>query len=124
LPANLFLAAGALLGATGVVFGAFGAHALAARLSESNLGVWDTAVSYQLTHALALLAVGILLRVSAAGSTALVVAGWGFGVGVVLFSGSLYLLALDGPRLLGPITPLGGVAFVVGWVALLVAALR
>jgi len=124
LPANLFLAAGALLGATGVVLGAFGAHALAARLSESNLGVWDTAVSYQLTHALALLAVGILLRVSAAGSTALTVAGWGFLVGVLLFSGSLYLLALGGPRLLGPVTPLGGVAFVLGWVALLVAALR
>ena len=112
------------MGATGVVFGAFGAHALAARLSESNLGVWDTAVSYQLTHALALLAVGILLRVSAGGSAALTVAGWGFLIGVLLFSGSLYLLALDGPRMLGPVTPLGGVAFVVGWVALLVAALR
>jgi len=124
LPANLFLAAGALFGASGVVLGAFGAHALASRLSESNLAVWETAVSYQLIHALALLFVGLLARDPGVGSTAMNVAGWGFVVGVVLFSGSLYLLAFDGPRLLGPITPLGGIAFVVGWVALLVGVLR
>jgi uncharacterized membrane protein YgdD (TMEM256/DUF423 family) len=124
VPANLFLAAGALFGATGVVLGAFGAHALASRLSESNQDVWETAVTYQLTHALALLVVGVLGRDPGAGNTALSVAGWGFIAGVVLFSGSLYLLAFDGPRLLGPITPLGGAAFIVGWVALLVGALR
>ena len=73
---------------------------------------------------LALLVVGLLARDPRAGNGALNVAGWGFVIGVVLFSGSLYLLAFDGPRLLGPITPLGGVAFIVGWVALLVGALR
>lgn len=124
MPANLFLAAGALFGATGVVLGAFGAHALAARLSESNQDVWETAVTYQLTHALALLIVGLLGRDPGAGNVALSVAGWAFIAGVVLFSGSLYLLALGGPRMLGPITPLGGAAFIVGWVALLVGALR
>ena len=124
MSAKLFLAAGALFGATGVGLGAFGAHALTARLSQSGLDVWDTAVSYQLTHALALLAVGILVREPTPGSTAFGIAGWAFAVGVLLFSGSLYLLALGGPRMLGPITPLGGVAFIVGWLALLVGALR
>jgi len=106
------------------MLGAFGAHALAARLSESNLAVWQTAVTYQLTHALALLLVGVLVRQSGSGNAALGIAGWGFLIGVVLFSGSLYLLALGGPRVLGPITPVGGVAFIVGWVALLVGVLR
>jgi len=124
LRAELFLAAGALYGAAGVMLGAFGAHALAARLSESNLAVWQTAVTYQLTHALALLLVGVLVRQSGSGNAALGIAGWGFLIGVVLFSGSLYLLALGGPRVLGPITPVGGVAFIVGWVALLVGVLR
>jgi len=124
VPASVFLAAGALFGASGVVMGAFGAHALASRFSESNQATWDTAVTYQLTHALALLVVGLLARDSGASSTALSVAGWGFIVGVALFSGSLYLLAVDGPRFLGPVTPVGGVAFIVGWVALLVGVLR
>ena len=124
MPANFFLAAGALYGATGVVLGAFGAHALASRLSDSNLAVWDTAVTYQLTHALALLVVGLLTREPGSASTALNIAGWGFLVGVVLFSGSLYALAFDGPRMLGPVTPIGGVAFITGWVALLIGALR
>jgi len=124
LRAELFLAAGALYGAAGVMLGAFGAHALAARLSESNLAVWQTAVTYQLTHALALLLVGVLVRQSGSVNSALGIAGWGFLIGVLLFSGSLYLLALGGPRVLGPITPVGGVAFIVGWVALLVGVLR
>ncbi|MFP6836019.1 MAG: DUF423 domain-containing protein [Pseudomonadales bacterium] len=124
MPASVFLAAGALFGASGVVLGAFGAHALASRFSESNQATWDTAVTYQLTHALALLVVGLLARDSGASSTALSVAGWGFIVGVALFSGSLYLLAVDGPRFLGPVTPVGGAAFIVGWVALLVGVLR
>jgi uncharacterized membrane protein YgdD (TMEM256/DUF423 family) len=101
-------------------------------LSDSNLAVWDTAVTYQLTHALALLVVGLLTRAPAPGRarepgsarTTLNIAGWAFLVGVVLFSGSLYALAFDGPRLLGPVTPIGGVAFITGWVALLIGALR
>ena len=103
----------ALLGASGVALGAFGAHGLAARFPQANLDVWDTAVSYHLLHALALLALAALpedrVRWSALG----------FLIGVVLFSGSLYLLALGGPRWLGPVTPVGGLALIVGWLALL-----
>ena len=124
LSANLFLATGALFGASGVALGAFGAHALSSRLADSNLGVWDTAVTYQLIHALALLVVGLLGRQPGAGNTAFAVAGWGFLLGIVLFSGSLYVLAFGGPRMFGPVTPLGGVAFIVGWLALLIGALR
>jgi uncharacterized membrane protein YgdD (TMEM256/DUF423 family) len=124
LPANLFLAAGALFGATGVALGAFGAHALSGRLSETSLAVWNTAVTYQLTPALALLIVAVLLGREGAGNGLFGAAGWGFLVGIILFSGSLYVLALGGPRLFGPITPIGGAAFIVGWVALLIGALR
>ncbi|MDZ7668438.1 MAG: DUF423 domain-containing protein [Gammaproteobacteria bacterium] len=126
--ATAFLAIAAALGALGVVLGAFGAHGLKAHLGNAGLETWQTAVTYQLIHTLALLAVGIWLRLGdpAAHSTAaaLVIAGWAFVAGVLLFSGSLYALALGGPRLLGPVTPLGGLAFIVGWLALLWAALR
>lgn len=112
----------ALLGASGVMLGAFGAHALRARLG-SGLSTWDTAVTYHLIHAVALLAVAVLLR-SATDAGLLRAAGWSMAFGVLLFSGSLYLLALDGPRWLGPITPLGGLGFIVGWILLAVYAVR
>ncbi len=126
---QIFLIAGALYGATGVAAGAFGAHALKTRLGAESLATWDTAVFYQLVHALALLAVAGLMRVSQlsdphASTTGYLVAGWGFIVGVLLFSGSLYALTLGGPRLLGPITPIGGLALLTGWFGLLYAALR
>ena len=126
---QIFLIAGALYGATGVASGAFGAHLLKSRLNPEALATWDTAVLYQLVHALALLAVAGLMRVSHlsdphASITGYVVAGWGFIVGVLLFSGSLYGLTLGGPRLLGPITPVGGLALLSGWFGLLYAALR
>lgn len=123
-----WLGAGALFGGAGVVLGAFGAHALKSRLAEASLQTWQTAVSYQLVHALALLAVGILIRLGAQAGGApdrlLGLAGGGFALGVLLFSGSLYLLALGGPRWLGPVTPLGGLAFIAGWLLLAVAVLR
>jgi uncharacterized membrane protein YgdD (TMEM256/DUF423 family) len=123
-----FLIVAALYGASGVALGAFGAHGLRSQLSAAALDTWQTAVSYHLIHALALLTVGLWLRIAAAvghgDHGALTVAGWAFTLGVVLFSGSLYALALGGPRLLGPITPVGGVAFIVGWLALLWAAVR
>ncbi|MEQ8858302.1 MAG: DUF423 domain-containing protein [Pseudomonadales bacterium] len=117
----MLLAFAAAFGASGVALGAFGAHALKARLGEAGQDTWETAVTYQLIHALALLGVGIWVR-SGGSSAALAVAGWSFLVGVLLFSGSLFVLALGGPRAFGPITPLGGVAFIVGWLALLLAA--
>jgi len=112
-----------------VLIGASGAHGLAAELSPSALSTWDTAVFYQLVHALALLLVGVLVdgdlrsRAStrsraSARSRALRLAGFSFVTGILLFSGSLYVLALSGPTVLGPVTPLGGMAFIVGWSAL------
>lgn len=122
---QIFLIAGALYGATGVLLGAFGAHALASRLEGALRDTWETAVTYQLVHALALLIVGVWGRQSVVSAhTMLIVAGWSFMIGILLFSGSLYTLALHGPRILGPVTPLGGVAFVLGWLALAGAALR
>jgi uncharacterized membrane protein YgdD (TMEM256/DUF423 family) len=114
--------AAALAGAVAVLLGAFGAHALRASLDVQSLATWHTAVEYQFWHALALLATGLFARNGA--SVVLRVAAVSFAVGVVLFCGSLYLLALGGPRGFGAITPLGGVAFIVGWLALAVHAWR
>jgi uncharacterized membrane protein YgdD (TMEM256/DUF423 family) len=122
---RVFLLIGALSGFMAVALGAFGAHALRERLSADMLEVFKTGVSYQMYHALALLGVGLLLaRVSIDGSAWLTGAGWLFVVGTVLFSGSLYLLSLSGTTWLGAITPVGGVAFLVGWLALAVSASR
>lgn len=110
---------GCTFGATGVAAGAFGAHALRARLPADLLAVWETAARYQLVHALALLAVALLSARAASGAAS--AAGWLFTAGIVLFSGSLYALALTGVRVLGAVTPLGGVCFLAGWVALALA---
>ena len=116
----LFFAA--LFAATGVGLGAFGAHGLKARLGAS-LGTWETGVSYHLLHALALFGLAVLVRL-VGDAPLLRSAGWLFGVGILAFSGSLYVLALGGPRLFGPVTPLGGVAFIAGWSCIAVWAVR
>jgi uncharacterized membrane protein YgdD (TMEM256/DUF423 family) len=104
---------GATLGGLGVAAGAFGAHALRTRLEPRLLEVFETGVRYHMYHALALVLVGLLAaHRPQAGFAA---AGWAFVVGIALFSGSLYAMALTGVRGLGAITPLGGVAFLVGW---------
>jgi uncharacterized membrane protein YgdD (TMEM256/DUF423 family) len=113
---------GALAGVVGVALGAFGAHGLEGRLSPEMLDVFETAVRYHLYHALALVATAaILARLPS--SRLVAAAGWAFLAGIVLFSGSLYLLALTGARGLGAITPLGGIAFLVGWALLAIAAI-
>ncbi|HEY7774545.1 MAG TPA: DUF423 domain-containing protein [Marinagarivorans sp.] len=114
---HIFLAFAAINGAVAVMLGAFGAHALKQSLSASALQTWHTAVQYHFIHVLALLALGVLLRF-AGEAVAGKVAGIAFMLGMLLFCGSLYWLALGGPRWLGPITPLGGLAFIVGWLAL------
>ena len=108
--------AAALLGALGVVAGAFGAHGLERTLSPERLEVWKTAVAYHLLHAVALLAIALFERTTGTSMRAPTI---GFVAGILLFSGSLYLLALDGPRWLGPVTPLGGLCLIGGWLALL-----
>ena len=117
---------GAVSGFLGVATGAFGAHGLKERLDAYSLGIWQTAVQYQMWHAAALVLVGLLARFAVSESTATVssLAGWAFLMGTLLFSGSLYVLALSGIKWLGAVTPLGGVGFLVGWAALAMLGLR
>ncbi len=118
---NLPAVLGASLALLGVMAGAFGAHGLRALVSERGLEVFQTAVTYQMYHAIALVLVALLPL--AGGSRRLLAAAAGFFlVGILLFSGSLYLLVLAEWRWLGPVTPLGGLCLMVGW-ALLVAAM-
>ena len=109
---------GAILLALAVVLGAFGAHGLRSRLDAYSMGVYEKAVFYHFIHALGLLVVSVLPRIGAlrAGTGTWVC--WLLVAGILLFSGSLYLLALTGVRTLGAVTPLGGLAFIAAWIAL------
>jgi len=119
---RLFFALGSLGGLTAVALGAFAAHALKGKLTSDLFDVFEVGARYHMYHALALLAVAwAVTRWPGTGTTW---AGWFFVAGIVLFSGSLYALALTGIRTLGAITPLGGVCFLVGWVLLGLAALQ
>jgi uncharacterized membrane protein YgdD (TMEM256/DUF423 family) len=118
-----FVALGAVAAFFGVAAGAFGAHALKGHLDAAALATWQTAVLYNLVHALGTIAVG-LFKPAPAAERACRRAGWCFVAGMALFSGSLYLLALTGLRPLAYLTPLGGVAFLSGWVLIAVAARR
>ena len=113
---RVFFGLGASSGFLAVAAGAFGAHALRARLSSEYLAVFETAARYQMYHALGLFAVA--WAVNRWPGTLPLWAGWLFVAGTVLFSGSLYVLALTGLRWLGAITPVGGVAFLAGWLCL------
>jgi uncharacterized membrane protein YgdD (TMEM256/DUF423 family) len=121
--ARIFLACGAGSAMLAVILGAFGAHALQGRLAPHLLDVYHTAAQYQFYHALGLLAIGILAARPDC-FPCLRLAGWCMIVGTILFSGSLYVLSLTGIRIFGAITPLGGVAFIAGWISLLVGVLR
>jgi len=123
---RLFFMLGALFAFLAVAAGAFGAHALRARLTPDLLAVFETGARYQMYHALALLAVALLVVPVAdtPSETWVNAAGWCFVAGTVVFSGSLYALALTGTRWLGAVTPLGGAAFLAGWLCLALAARR
>jgi len=121
--AKLFIALGAALGVCGVALGAFGAHALKARLAPEALALWNTATQYLFWHALGVLAVGLACGLLPE-SAWLRFSGAALAAGILLFSGSLYLLALGAPKGIGAITPFGGLAFIAGWFALALAALR
>lgn len=119
---RIFFALGSLSAGIAVAAGAFGAHALRARLSVADLAIFETAARYQMYHALALLAVAWAFQ---RWPGALVLwAGWSFVVGTLIFAGSLYLMVFTGQRWLGAVTPLGGVAFLTGWACLAIHALR
>jgi uncharacterized membrane protein YgdD (TMEM256/DUF423 family) len=113
-----FLLIGALAGFLAVALGAFGAHALRARLSPEMLAVFETGVRYQMYHALAIILAGLIA--ARFDGWLIRAAGWSFTAGIVLFSGSLYALAITGTTMFGAITPLGGLAFLIGWGLLIV----
>ncbi len=120
--ARTFWILGCTFGLIAVGAGAFGAHALRARLTPDLLAVWETAARYQMYHALALLAVAMAASRWPGGGWA--APGWLFTGGIVIFSGSLYVLALSGVRWLGAVTPLGGVALLAAWALLALAGAR
>jgi uncharacterized membrane protein YgdD (TMEM256/DUF423 family) len=109
---RLFLALGAFCALAGVAMGAFGAHALSTRLAPDRLAIYETAARYQMYHAFGLMIVGL---VTARWGDVANASGWAFVIGIVVFCGSLYALALGAPRWFGAITPIGGLAFMIGW---------
>jgi uncharacterized membrane protein YgdD (TMEM256/DUF423 family) len=117
-----FLLIGAVLGFLGVALGAFGAHALKSRLSPEMLAVFETGVRYQMYHVFAVLIIAAAIG-HIGNARLLVVSGWFFFAGILLFSGSLYALALTGVGILGAVTPIGGLCFLIGWACLAVFAL-
>ncbi len=114
---HTFLFIGAILGFLGVTLGAFGAHGLRSRLSPEMLAVFETAVRYQMYHVFALLVVAVTAGHARRGRL-LTIAGWAFVAGIVIFSGSLYALALTGIPTFGAVTPIGGLGFLIGWACL------
>lgn len=119
---RFFFLCGSISGFLSVTLGAFAAHLLKERLTPDMMNIFEVGVRYQMYHALALLAVG--WATSRWPSPAIVTAGWSFIIGTVVFSGSLYVLSLTGMRWLGAITPVGGLAFLAGWLCLAWATLR
>ncbi|WP_309089339.1 DUF423 domain-containing protein [Domibacillus sp.] len=120
---KLFIILGAIHAFLAVALGAFGSHGLEGKVEAKYLDIWKTAVQYQMFHALGLIIVGFLMG-QFAGSSALNWSGWLMFAGIMLFSGSLFVLVLTGISKLGAITPIGGVAFLAAWVMLIVAAVK
>lgn len=119
---KIFLISGALLAGTAVLFGAFGAHGLKARLSAEDLSIFETAVRYQMYHALGILLIGVIgFHLS---HDDLLLPTYFIIAGIMIFSGSLYLLVLTQTRWLGSITPIGGVSLVIGWIFLAINIYR
>ena len=122
---NFFLIAGAVNALLSVAFGAFGAHMLEGRVAEKYLDTWQTAVQYQMFHSIGLMVVAILMSSTLLGPLgSLSWAGYLMLAGIVIFSGSLYVLSLTGISVLGAITPIGGVAFIAGWIMLIIAVVK
>ncbi len=119
---KLFLLLGIVNGFLAVALGAFGAHGLEGKISEKALATWEKAVNYQMFHTMALLIVGVLMGRITGGNVA--TSGWFFFVGILLFSGSLYIYSISGIKTFAMITPLGGVSFLIGWVILGYAVMK
>lgn len=114
---------GCIMMVLAVALGAFGAHALKKKLNADMMKVYETGVQYHIAHGLGMLLIGTLGQ-NLTHSTLAVTAGWLLCIGIILFSGSLYVLSFTGVRKLGAITPLGGLAFIAGWIVLLVAVVQ
>ncbi|TWT03474.1 DUF423 domain-containing protein [Planomicrobium sp. CPCC 101079] len=122
---KFFLIAGAVNALLSVAFGAFGAHMLEGRVADKYIATWQTAVQYQMFHSIGLMIVAILMSSTFIGQvSSLNWAGYLMLAGIVIFSGSLYVLSLSGISILGAITPIGGVAFIAGWIMLIIAAAK
>jgi uncharacterized membrane protein YgdD (TMEM256/DUF423 family) len=119
---QIFLSIAAISGGFSVAAGAFASHALREKISERSLEIFEVGARYQMYHALALLLVAVLISRIPSPPTTLIASGWLLIIGTVIFSGSLYALSLTGMKILGAITPLGGVAFLLGWSALAIAS--
>lgn len=121
--ARLFIALGSLNAALAVILGAFGAHGLKSKLTESSLAIYQTGVHYHFYHALGLILAGIIITQNAP-SLAFRWSGWLMLAGIILFSGSLYLLSITNIRWLGAVTPFGGMAFIIAWLALFAGIIK
>src|SRR5262245_50317137 len=119
---KLFFGLGAIFGLLAVAAGAFGAHALRARLTPDRLDLFELAARYQMYHSLALIAAAWAFEKFPGGASR--ASGWLFVIGILIFCGTIYALAFGAPRWFGAITPIGGLSFIVGWLLLAVAALK
>ncbi|MBP1995858.1 uncharacterized membrane protein YgdD (TMEM256/DUF423 family) [Paenibacillus eucommiae] len=120
---KIFVVLGSLNAFLAVALGAFGAHALKAKLSKEMLEIYQTGVQYHMIHAVGLILIALLAD-KLGNSTLVNISGWSMMIGIVLFSGSLYVLSLSGIKILGAITPLGGVGFLLAWVLIAVAVMK
>lgn len=118
-----FIIIGAINAFLSVALGAFGAHGLEGKIEPKYLETWETGVQYQMFHALGLVAIGIIAG-NVPASSLLSWSGWLMLIGIILFSGSLYVLSVSGIKVLGAITPFGGVSFLIAWVLLIVFAVK
>jgi uncharacterized membrane protein YgdD (TMEM256/DUF423 family) len=121
---KLFIMLGSINMALAVAIGAFGAHGLAGKVTEKMLQNWNTGAHYHIIHALALLAIGLLMSKINGSSSFLNIGGWLIVAGILFFSGSLYAMVLTGVKTWGAITPIGGVAFIAGWILVAVTAAK
>lgn len=121
---NIFLGIASVFAGIAVALGAFAAHGLKEILTEKSLQIWETGTKYQMYHALALLLVALFIFQKEIPPTSLIVAGYAFIIGIVIFSGSLYALSLTDLKILGAITPIGGIGFLIGWGCLVFTAVN
>ncbi|MBA4547870.1 DUF423 domain-containing protein [Thermoactinomyces intermedius] len=121
---KVFVILGSINMALAVAIGAFGAHGLAPRVTDKMLQTWETGAHYHIIHALALIAVGLLMSKAGQASSLMSIGGWLLFAGIVIFSGSLYTLVLTNVSKFGMITPIGGVCFIIGWILVAIATAK